>query len=176
MSFFDLAIPVVLQNEGGFSQDPADPGGATNYGISLRYLQEAHIFLDLNGDEKMDAEDIRRMSREKAIELYRTGWWDKYHYSSIADQTLATKVFDTAVNMGAKQAHKLLQRGLRACGIQLADDGILGIETLAAANKTTPLAVLAGMRSECAGFYRLLAAQKPGLGKFLDGWLRRAYS
>lgn len=177
MSLFASAIPVVLGHEGHFSNNKNDPGLATNYGISLRYLKEAHIFMDLDGDGDMDSDDMRLMTVEQATEIYRTNWWEKYHYGAIADQTLATKVFDTSVNMGAIQAHKLLQRGLWSCGIKLVDDGILGLETLAAINKTTPLAVLSGLRSECAGFYRVLVAKKPEqFTEFLNGWMYRAYS
>jgi lysozyme family protein len=177
MSQFDPAVQVVLLHEGHFVDNKNDPGGATNYGISIRYLKDAHIFLDLDGDGDMDADDMRMMKPEPAIEIYRTNWWEKYHYGSIADQALATKVLDASVNMGAVQAHKLLQRGLWSCGIKLNDDGTLGLVTLAAINKTPAVAVLAGMRSECAGFYRVLVAKKPDqFTEFLNGWLRRAYS
>lgn len=176
MAMFNEAIEVVLRHEGGFVDHPADPGGATNWGISLRFLVREGIDLDLDGDGKLDAEDIRRMPRETAIEIYRERIWDRFGYDRIVDQALATKVFDLAVNMGATQAHKCLQRACRAAGTAIADDGILGPVTLAAANGLPAATVLAALRSEAAGFYRLLAATRPSAAVFLTGWLRRAYS
>lgn len=176
MALFEPAIEIVLRHEGGFVDHPADPGGATNWGISLRFLVREGIDLDLDADGDLDADDIRLMPRETAIKIYRERIWDRFGYAQIAGQELATKVFDLAVNMGAAQSHKCLQRACWAAGAAIDDDGILGPVTLAAANKLPPAAVLAALRSEAAGFYRLLAATRPSLAVFLTGWLRRAYS
>jgi len=177
MSRFDLAIPTVLEHEGGYVDDPDDPGGATNFGISLRYLkkQGAHVG-DFDEDGDVDIDDIRAMSVDDAEHIYRTLWWDRFGYGKIVDQALATKVFDLAVNMGARQAHRLLQRACRAVGKPVTEDGLLGPVTLAAVNELPAQAVLAALRSEAAGFYRVLIAADPGRRKWQSGWLRRAYS
>src|SRR4051812_29003946 len=99
MSSFDQAIPTILKHEGGYVNDTKDPGGETNWGISKRSYPQL---------------DIKNLSREQAIYFYRRDWWNKYNYGAIHDQQVATKVFDIAVNMGASQAHKLLQR---ACNV-----------------------------------------------------------
>lgn len=166
MSHFAHAISVVLRHEGGYVDDHADPGGATNYGLSSRFLKS--LGLDV---------DVRSLSQADAISIYKQHIWDKNNYDLISDREVATKIFDLAVNMGPRQAHTLLQRALRACGERdIIEDGILGPRTLTATNRASPQALLAALRSEAAGFYRLLAAQKPMLQKFLGGWLKRAYT
>lgn len=158
---FQQAIAIVLQHEGGYINIGADPGGETKFGISKR------SYPDL---------DIRNLTREQAIEIYRRDWWDKLRLGEINDADLAAKVLDLSVNVGREAGVKLLQRALRAAGKQVTIDGIMGPETLKAANETNPQIVLAALRSEAAGYYRLLVAQNPKLRVFEQGWLNRAYA
>lgn len=174
MADFSQAVEVVLAHEGGFVDHPNDPGGATKYGITLPTLREAGF--DMDGNGLITKEDINKLSREAAMEIYRQYWWERYGYGKIEDQALATKVFDFSVNMGPSAAHRLLQRALRAAETPVSEDGVLGPETLGAAARADPRVLLAALRSEGAGFYRLLAAQKPELSVFLAGWLSRAYA
>ncbi len=182
MSDFDLAISTILQHEGLLLDDLADPGGITKYGISLRYLkrlveQEPQLLMnfDVNSHGMIDAVDIRGMTRLQAIEIYKTQWWDRYHYYAILDQMLATKVFDLSVNMGSMAAHKLLQQSCnnltgKKC---LAVDGILGAESLAIINQLNAMNLLAKFKAEAVQYYMQLAAKKAPLKKFLRGWLNR---
>lgn len=179
MSTFELAIDRVIKHEGGFVNNPNDPGGATKYGISLRWLKSiGELTYDLNHDGDIDINDIRKMNIEEAKTIYRKEWWDKYNYALIKDQLIATKIFDLSVNMGAKQAHKLVQRALWSInGYQtLLDDGVLGSVSLALINETIFSLLLPVIRSECAGFYRVLAESKKSFKEFLEGWLVRAYA
>jgi lysozyme family protein len=179
---FNKAVITVLKHEGGFVQDPDDPGGATNYGISLRYLLGTGDLTlgDFNHDGQIDIKDIQQMTIAQATDIYHSQWWVKYGYENLADSDLAGKVFDTAINMGGSQAHILLQRSIRACGIVVTEDGQLGpkcfgaIATLVAAGSAD--ALLSSFRSEQAGFYRTLIAKKPIFEKYKTGWLARAYS
>lgn len=173
-AIFDVAIRRVLEHEGHFVDDPQDPGGATKYGISLRYAKE--IGLDVDGDGDTDIDDIRKLPLDRAVQVYRTNWWDKYGYS-VFGLTVGGRVFDFAVNMGATPAHKCLQRALRAAtGENLVDDGQLGPKTRDAFRLASAEQIRAALRSEAAGHYRMLAAVRPQFQKFLRGWLVRAYS
>lgn len=169
---FEDAIGFVLNHEGLLSDHPADPGGITKYGISLRFLQDLPPELgDINHDGAVNSEDVRGLTIADALRLYRTQWWEPYLYDEFDSLPIAQKVFDYSVNMGPKMAHRILQRGLRACGCVLPEDGILGPVTFRAAASVSVEALLVGLRCEAAGFYRSL--NKP---EFIAGWLNRAYA
>lgn len=177
MARFEDAIQAVLDHEGGFVDDPRDPGGATNFGISLRFLAglaDGHGDIDRDGD--VDAEDVRALTRAQASDLYRARVWDAQRYGEIEDQDVAGKLFDMAVNMGPRQAHKLLQDCLRRFGFALARDGVFGPRSLGAVNAADPAALLPCLRGACKHFYLDLIARRPGLARFEKGWLRRAAS
>lgn len=175
---FRHAVEVVLAHEGGFINHPNDLGGATNWGISLRYLQQLGIEVgDIDQDGDVDIDDIRKLPKEKAIERYRVDWWDKYGYGRIADFDVATKVFDLSINMGPSTAHKVLQRALHAAGRRdVKVDGIFGPKTLAATNEVDPRMLIGALRAEAAAYYRQLVKRDPDLAVFEKGWLNRAYA
>jgi lysozyme family protein len=161
MSLFELAIPIVLRHEGGLVDNPADPGGVTNHGISTRWLQS----------QKLDAQyDLRTMTVEQATALYRKYWWDAYRYGAIAAQAVATKVFDMSVNLGPFRAHKMLQQ---AAGVTA--DGILGQVSFDKVNSTSSLVLLKSLQDTLAEFYRGIVANNPTQHVFLAGWLNRAF-
>lgn len=176
-SLWERAVETVLAHEGAFVSDPRDPGGATNWGISLRFLRAQGADLgDVDGDGDIDAEDVRRLPQDVAVELYRREFWDRYLYGRLPEP-VASKVFDLAVNMGPSSAHRCLQRACRACGFELVEDGVIGQETRRVCGSVSPPAALAAaLRSEAAGFYRLLVARRPAFEAFETGWLNRAYS
>ncbi len=160
MADFLPAVEALLCEEGGLSDDSADAGGLTKFGISKRSYPEL---------------DIARLTREEAIAIYKRDWWEAHGYGQIKDQALATKVLSLSVNMGHKRAHMLLQQALRAVGLPTKVDGILGPATRAAVALANPRELLVALRSEAAGFYRLLTVRSPPLTKFLAGWESRAY-
>jgi len=150
MSHFDKAILEVLKHEGGYVNHPNDPGGETNYGITKKVYPKL---------------DIKNLTVEQAKEIYRKDYWlsglDELEYP------IAAKIFDMVVNMGTRQAIKLVQRA-----VDVSDDGILGKGTLAAL-KASP-APLQSICNQQELFYNQLAIRKPSLKVFLKGWLRRA--
>ena len=158
---FQQAVEVVLKHEGGYVNDPTDPGGETNFGISRR------SYPDL---------DIRNLTREQAIEIYRQDFWERWGYDRIRDLAVATKVFDMAVNMGPKRAHTLLQQALGLIGSPVVVDGILGPQTLKATNEADPSRLLEALRLLSARYYWELVRLDGRRKKFLQGWLARAYS
>ena len=127
---------------------------------------------DLDGD--VDADDIRALTLADARKLYRDKFWTPSDYSRFHSQQIATKVFDMAVNMGPKQAHKLLQHALNYIDWHLKIDGVLGPRTMEAANTANPLNLMAQLRREQARFYERLVDRRPHMAVFLKGWMRRA--
>jgi lysozyme family protein len=88
----DIAIALVLKHEGGLSEDPADPGGLTNFGIS----QRAYPHLD-----------IKALTKEEAAAIYRQDYWTP-KMAALDDQRLANCVLDCAVNQGPEVARSFL--------------------------------------------------------------------
>lgn len=179
MAKFELAIPMVFKHEGGYVNDPNDPGGATNYGISLRYLKtlgdldnDGFLNGDLDQDGDVDIDDIKKFTPQDALVIYKTQWWDRYNYAQINDQAIATKIFDLAINMGAGRSHKLAQEALNDLGTKVKVDGILGKISINAINSfQNNTALLEQIKRRAARFYYDL--NRP---RFLKGWLRRAYA
>ena len=167
-SHFDKAIKTVLHHEGGFVDDPVDPGGATNFGVSIRYLKQRGDLdgdgvldgdLDMDGD--IDVDDIKNMTREQAEELYKTGFWDKNNLDEIDEYIIAERSFDMIVNMGPRQAGKIVQRACNYFGKGLVVDGILGPNTFKAVNSLNAEKLLREIRFNHAKFYLDLIEQKP---------------
>ena len=178
MAEFEPAVAVVLEHEGPYSEDHAGP---TRWGVILAVLREEDpAWADRDGDGDVDADDVRALSREDAAAIYRRQWWDRYNYGAIASQTVATKLLDLAVNLGPTQAHRVAQRAVRSArtqgGMPPTDDSILGPLTRAALDAAPEAPLLAAMRSEAAGVYRLILAKHPEWDIYRTGWLARAYS
>ncbi len=182
MSHFDEAIKITLVHEGGFSNDAVDPGGATNWGVSIRFLKndakdsdgDGWLDGDIDHDGDIDVDDIRNMSKEDAIKIYKAYFWDKYDYEQIVDFTVAARVFDMTVNMGPTQTGKIVQRALNECGNNLTVDGKVGKNTFATINCTNSDVLMSEIRQAHAQFYIDLIAAKPKFEKYRKGWLRRA--
>lgn len=160
------ALDFVLQYEGGFVNHPDDPGGATKYGVSLRYLSGLGEDGDLNGDGRVDIEDIRGLSVDDARELYRIRFWMPLLCDDLPE-ALAVAVCDTAVNLGTGRAARLLQR---VAGV--AEDGIIGQKTLAAAAQGGP-DMLASFLSLRRSHYLRIIGKNPRLASFARGWDNR---
>ena len=157
---FEKAVDYVIKNEGGYVFDEDDPGGETNYGISHRSYP--HL-------------DIKHLSLQDAKKIYFCDYWHKKGFEEIPDDAVATQVFDLSVNLGIRPAVIVLQRALRSVGINVQEDGVMGPQTLSAVKRSEPRCLLTAIKSEAAGYYRMLAQYKPGQEKFLKGWLNRAY-
>lgn len=180
MASFDKAVVVVLKHEGGLVDNPNDNGGITNFGISLRFLKDLPALGDFDDDGDVDAEDIRNMNVDDAKNVYKKCWWDKYKYGNLMDQTLATKIFDASVNMGASRAHSLLQTALnKTFNLKLTVDGIIGPATMGVINACTDdteQLLLTAYCNELWGFYQRIIARNPSQKVFERGWKNRAFS
>lgn len=164
MAAFDIAIQTVLDNEGGYSDDPVDPGGETKFGISKRSFPSL---------------DIKNLSRTDAARIYQDQFWNNHpNLARLASDRVATKIFDLMVNMGPRTAVKLFQRSINLVSHghnPLPVDGLLGPMTVSRANVVDEQKLLHAMREAAADHYRAIVRAKPAQARFLRGWLRRAY-
>ena len=155
------ALAFVLPAEGGYVDNPADPGGATNHGITQatysRYLKSK----GLSDRSVKDIEDFEIQN------IYSEMYWIPSHSAELSTK-LGVVNFDTAVNTGCNRAIKLLQDAL---GVQ--SDGIFGEATRTALDDIPDDEVCGAMIDARRSFYRSLVAQKPELNEFLQGWMNR---
>ena len=155
MASFDPAVAKTLIREGGarFTDNPDDRGGATKYGISQRAYPN---------------EDIPNLTEAQAKAIYKRDYWDKVCGDQLRSQAMAENVFDTAVNMGATTATKLVQMIL---GIAI--DGKFGPATLDAANKSDDRSFLSEFTLAKLARYAAICNKDRSQTKFLLGWVNR---
>lgn len=149
MMNFDQAFDRLISNEGGYVNNPADPGGETNWGISKRSYPNVNI---------------KELTREGAKQIYLTDFWQRGHMDEY-DQAIAFQVFDAAVNHGIETAVRLLQR---AAGV--ADDGYIGPVTIAAVKAKSVTDMLMLFIAYRIKFWTRLS-HWPNFGR---GWANRA--
>ncbi len=164
--------------EGAFVDHPADSGGPTNHGISLKFLQE-HDY-DVNGEGVVDVLDVLTINDTHAQSLYHLLFWQPLCCEALP-LPLAMALFDGAVNMGPLRAVRQMQAAMNACakdlGQKLAQDGRVGPKTLALADALDSLHRSAEAAQGAVHlrleYYRNLCERKPQLRVFLKGWERR---
>jgi lysozyme family protein len=174
MASFDTFFPTLLKHEGGYVNDPADPGGATNKGITLETFQRtAQRYL---GVEPTLA-NLKALTDAQAAKIYKPLYWDEVRGDDIELQELANIVFDFQVNAGDRSS-KLLQQAINGLGANpaLAVDGAIGPGTLRALKAADQKAVYRRFKQGRIDYYNDLVAKRPSLGKFLNGWLKRVNS
>ncbi len=152
-----------------------DAGGRTRFGIAEKFHQDL--------PEEFFTGPVEGALAE-AEQIEEAGYWDAMRLAGIDDQDVANKLFDMAVNMGARQAAVLAQRAASAllqdraqppsAGTRLVEDGVIGAKTLAAINGLDPARYVQALREWSADFYRHIASVNPAQAGNLEGWLRRA--
>lgn len=161
MSDFEQSFSEIIGLEGGYVFDPSDKGGETKWGISKRF----HPYVD-----------IKNLSKEEAKQIYWRDYWNPLCLSVVEDDTIATEIFEQAVNMGRALAAFHVQWSLALCGIEVAVDGFLGQQTAAAINslgqrlKQPFLKCLNGFQFKK---YLDIVNNDPSQKKFFVGWLKR---
>lgn len=181
MSDFNKAIKVVLLHEGGFVDNPNDPGGATIYGLTLNFIKLHPSDCDYNKDGIVDINDLKSMTIQQATDLYQKYFWNWYNFDNINDNTIAIKIFDYSINMGQKHAIELLQQSMNSSlNENVVVDGDMGPFTVATTNKIISLqaqqSFLDCYSSNVWNFYQSLITHNPSLSVFANGWKNRAYS
>lgn len=170
----------IIGREGGYVNDPDDPGGATKYGVTLATLRR--LRLDLTGDGNVDGADVRAMTRHKARDIFIADYYQRPHIY-LLPEALQASVFDMYVNAGTN-AVKILQRLLRQMGQGVQVDGLIGPLTASAAkmafsNAPNHLADAYGIARR--NYYYGLADRRRASRKYArridggkGGWIKRA--
>jgi lysozyme family protein len=153
---FPRCLANVLVDEGGNDDDPHDPGGRTSRGIIQR---EYNAYRERQGEP---SQDVWQATDKEIADIYKAQYWEPW--CDKLPSGVDYEYFDMAVNMGPVEAAKLLQRGL-----DVKDDGHLGVVTLGAVDKANPVRLIAAVSDRRTAFYRSLHTFK----YFGKGWLRR---
>ncbi|WP_127558746.1 holin-associated N-acetylmuramidase [Nioella ostreopsis] len=170
----------IVDREGGYVNDPNDPGGATNYGVTIHTMRR--LGLDLDGDGDVDEADVRALPRERAVEIFI----EHYYFAPRLDrlpEALQPTVFDMQVNAGTN-AVRILQRLLRDMGLEIAVDGVIGPQTIAAATAAYDSAgrqMVDAYGIARRNFYYAIGDRRPASRRYATrrdggkgGWIRRA--
>lgn len=162
-ALFEAALSHVLEMEGGYSDDPHDPGGPTNFGITLCvYADWTRQTIEATSRDRLKGE-LRRIGSDMVRDIYRVRYWEPSGAAELPD-ALAFLHFDTAVNHGVGRAIRLLQE---AVGVDV--DGDIGPETEGAIRVADLTSVLGRIAELRRARYRAL----PHFWRFGRGWLRR---
>lgn len=170
----------ILDREGGYVNDPDDPGGATNHGVTLHTMRR--LGLDLDGDGAVTAQDVRRLSRDQARDIFIREYFERPGIGKLPT-ALQAPVFDMYVNAGGN-AVKILQRLLGKMRHPVAVDGAIGPKTAAAAALAAAQApgyIADAYGIERRNYYYRLADARPASRKYATtragtkgGWIKRA--
>ncbi|HEY6518504.1 MAG TPA: glycosyl hydrolase 108 family protein [Roseiarcus sp.] len=155
-SRFDACMPFIFKAEGGYSDNPADPGGPTNFGITLGTLRA------YEGNPNLTAEDVKTLTQAVAREIYRTVYWNRMQCGALP-AGLDLEVFDFGVNSGPAESVKTLQRL-----VGVTQDGSVGPITLAAVREFNVGDLIGRFAQARLAFYQSL-----NMPEFEQGWATR---
>ncbi len=175
----DIATQIVAR-EGGYVNDPDDPGGATNFGVTIGTMRR--LGLDLDGDGQVTTADVRRLTAGQATDIFVEHYFRRPRIAELP-QAVQASVFDMYVNAGAN-AVKILQRLIRSMRIEISVDGVIGPQTIGAAHsaaQAAPQHFADAYGIARRNYYYRLADGRPASRKYArtraggkGGWIVRA--
>lgn len=175
----EIAAEIVAR-EGGFVNDPDDPGGATQYGVTLATMRR--LGLDLTGDGSVTVADVRRITPARAAQIFIEHYFRRPGIAALPEP-VQPSVFDMYVNAGAN-AIRVLQRLVTAMGFDCAADGVIGpltIRAVQAAADAAPGHLADAYAIARRNYYYALADARPASRKYArrrdggkGGWITRA--
>lgn len=163
MANFDKYAPKLKQFEGGFVNDPADPGGCTMAGVTLSTFRVYY------GEDKT-AYDLKRMTDEQWSHIMKSGYWDRMRADDIKNQSVAELCVDWLINSGSGKIKTI--QSILGCKA----DGIVGVSTIAALNGGSQQRVHYLIKQARIKFYCDLVAGRSSYLVFFDGWINRIAS
>ena len=172
----------IVAREGGFVDDPDDPGGATNHGVTINTLRRLGI--DVNRDARIDLADVKALTKAQAVDIYVDHYFTRPGLAALPE-AIQPSVFDMQVNAGAN-AVQILQRLLTSMGFPCDPDGQVGPQTIRAAQaafEAAPDHLADAYGIARRNYYYALADARPASRKFArsraggkGGWILRAES
>ena len=156
MTDLEKTMSIIETVEGGYVNDPDDPGGETKYGISKRSYPNT---------------DIKNLTLSEAQKLYKKDFWEKYKCDKMP-YPVNTAYMVSVINMPYKTAGSLLQKAISVGGNPILIDGYVGPKTLKALNNSDSLKVASLFVNYCLVYYRKLASSGR-LKKYLRTWTYR---
>ena len=175
----EIAAEIVAR-EGGFVNDPDDPGGATNFGVTIHMMRR--LGLDLTGDGRVGVDDVRKLTRAQAVSIYIEHYFVRPGIANLPE-AIQPSVFDMMVNAGSN-AVRVLQRLLTDMGFACTADGAIGAQTIRAAQlafEAAPTHLADAYAIARRNYYYRLADSRPASRKFArrrdggkGGWITRA--
>lgn len=170
----------IVAREGGFVNDPDDPGGATKYGVTIHTMRR--LGLDLDRDGQVDIRDVALVSRDQAEDIFVEHYFVKPRIDQLPEPVQAS-VFDMYVNAGAN-AVKIFQRLLTQMGQPITVDGAIGPQTVEAAQNAfnaAPHHLVDAYGIARRNYYFRIADRRPASRKYAmtraggkGGWIKRA--
>ena len=155
---FDSALSFVLAKEGGFVNDPADPGGATNKGVTQL------TYDGYRAKNRLPKRDVRQIQNTEVRDIYRS-IWDSLKCDLLPAKT-AEVLFDFAVNSGVSRAAKKLQ-----ALVGLKEDGLIGTQSINVLKHHVDTELASKLLDAREAYYHSIALGPKQ--KFLNGWLNR---
>ena len=159
MAAFSDVLNDIMDFEGGYVNDPDDPGSETKYGISK--TQYPNI-------------DIKNLTFAEASSILEKDYWNRYRLSEINSQLIANKLFLAFINLSPLSVARRVQTALNNCGANVMTDGVLGTASITAINYILEARLLDAIRVELMRLYLYRVKTAPIKIKYLEGWGWRA--
>lgn len=171
----------IVSREGGYVNDPDDPGGATNFGVTIHTMRR--LGMDLDGDGDVDTSDVRSLTIDMAVDIFIRHYFERPRIKDLPEPLHAT-VFDMSVNAGPSRAVRLLQQLFVDMGYDIAVDGAIGPQTIRTA--FTAMDEAGDFLADAYGiarrdYYYRIADARPASRKYArrqnggkGGWIARA--
>lgn len=162
--FFNDALDRVFGNEGGYVNDPDDPGGPTNFGITQATLSSWI-------GRPASPEDVQNLTRAQAARIYADRFWRPLGLDRLTQYPVAAALFDIGVLFGIGAAAICAQKALSRCGYPaLVIDGHLGSESVKALNEVDSLVFISTLHLVLSAKISNVIAQRPSSEKYRRGW------
>lgn len=169
---FKKAFEATMRSEGGYVNDPQDPGGETYRGIARKFHSKWEGWTTIDALKKRSnfprSLDQDASLQAQIADFYQHQFWDKVRGDQIENQDVAESIFDFAVNAGIGASVTLAQTASGA-----PTDGLMGTDTLAAINKKDPQTFLALFALHKIARYIHIVEKRPESRKYFYGWVRR---